>query len=136
MLTEEEANRWNTDYHDTLMGHLGVKVLPSDDEYIWGELPITKKTCQYYGILHGGASLAFAETLAGCGSWHLVQGKQKICGLNVVGNHVGMSAKEGKVIGKATLLHKGRTTHIWNVDITGEDGRLISTERVTNYILD
>ncbi|MBQ5351109.1 MAG: hypothetical protein IIU38_02835, partial [Bacteroidaceae bacterium] len=53
----------------------------------------------------------------------------------VTGNHIAMSATEGKVYARATCLHAGRTSHVWNVDIVGEDGKLISTERVTNYIL-
>ena len=78
-----------------------------------------------------------AETLAGAGSLHYINydSSMKICGLQVTGNHVSMSATEGKVIAKATPIHIGKSTHIWNVDVLGEDGRLISTERVTNMII-
>ena len=136
MLTQEECDLFNEKIVKGTHNYtLGIRFIPSDDDAIWAEMPICDATKQYFGILHGGASLAMAETLAGAGSLHLVGQEHKVCGMQVNGSHVGMSAKEGKVIGKATLIHAGRTTHIWNVDITGEDGRLISTERVTNMIL-
>lgn len=136
MLTKEECERLNALSGESMMGALGIRFVESDDDAVWGEMPICKATRQHFGILHGGASLTLAETLAGAGSLHVAGYDKKICGLQVTGNHVGMSAKEGLVRGKATLIHAGKTTHIWNVDILGEDGRLISTERVTNMILD
>lgn len=137
MLTQEECDKLNAGFGGTMNKTLGIRFLPSDDEAVWAEMPICDATRQYFGILHGGASLALAETLAGCGSLHLINydDSLKVCGVQVSGNHVGMSAKEGKVIGKATLVHGGKKTHVWNVDIFGEDGHLISTERVTNMIL-
>lgn len=136
MFTQEDCDKFNSMLTGTMNHTMGIRFLPSDDDAVYGEMPISSATRQYFGILHGGASLAMAETLAGAGSMHLIDTeKQKVCGLSVTGNHVGMSATEGKVYGKATLLHRGRTTHVWNVDITGEDGRLISTERVTNMII-
>lgn len=136
MLTQEECDKYNNTMLVGTMNHtLGIRFLPSDDDMVWGEMPISDATRQYFGILHGGASLAMAETLAGAGSLHLVGFDRKVCGVSVTGNHVGMSAKEGKVIGKARLIHCGKSTHVWNVDIEGEDGRLISTERVTNMII-
>lgn len=135
MLTQEECDIMNGQMYHTMVEALGIKFLPSDDDIAWAEMPINETTRQYFGILHGGASLALAETIAGAGSLHLVEGKKKICGMQVTGNHIEMSATEGKVYGKATLLHGGRTTHVWSVDIVGEDGKLISTERVTNYVL-
>lgn len=138
MLTKELCDKLNEGFEGTMNRTLGIRFLPSEDkDSVWGEMPINNNTRQYFGILHGGASLAFAETLAGCGSLCLIDfdKKKKVCGIEVTGNHIGMSATEGKVIGKATLVHAGKTLHIWNVDIKGEDGRLISTERVTNMII-
>lgn len=136
MLTQEECDFYNENLLHSMAGHLGMVFLPSDDEYVWAEMPIDERTCQYFGILHGGASLAMAETLAGVGSRHVLGDDQsRICGINVQGSHVGMSATSGKVRGRASLVHGGRTTHLWSVDILGEDDRLISTERVTNFII-
>lgn len=137
MLTPEECDKFNNTMLVGTMNHtLGIKFIPSDDEYVVAEMPISDATRQYFGILHGGASLTLAETLAGAGSLHLVGFDKKVCGIQVTGNHVGMSPREGKVTGKASLVHCGKTTHVWNIDITSEDGKLISTERVTNMILD
>lgn len=136
MFSIDDCDKFNNMLEGTMNHTIGIRFLPSDDDSVLGEMPINSSTKQYFGILHGGASLAFAETLAGAGSLHLIDpDKHKVCGISVTGNHVGMSATEGKVYGKAIPIHIGRSTHIWNVDITGEDGRLISTERVTNMII-
>lgn len=137
MFTSQECNLLNSRLKGTMIEALGIRFLPSDDDIAMAEMPICAATKQYFGILHGGASLALAETIAGAASLHTIGYDEtvKICGLQVTGNHISMSATEGKVIAKATGIHIGRTTHIWNVDIFGEDGRLISTERVTNMII-
>ena len=121
----------------TMCEAMGIKFLPSDDNVALAEMPICDATRQYFGILHGGASLAFAETVAGAGSLHLTgyDETKKICGTQVSGNHIAMSDTSGKVYAKGTVIHCGRSTHIWNVDIVGVDGTLISTERVENRIL-
>lgn len=136
-MTKEQCEILHGEFEHTMNGHLGIRILESEEDTVLGTMPITDATRQYFGILHGGASLAFAETLAGCGSRMLLNfdNTKKICGLNVTGNHVGMSPKEGMVYGKATVVHAGRTTHVWNIDIKDAEGRLISTERVTNMII-
>lgn len=135
MFTKEECDMMNLHEADTMMEALGIRFLPSDDEVALAEMPITGATRQYFGVLHGGASLALAETLAGAGSLHLLGHGARICGLQVNGSHVGMSPTQGKVYGRATLIHGGRTTHLWNVDVVDEEGRLLSTVRVTNFVL-
>jgi len=137
MFTKEECEKLNAQLKGTMIEALGIHFLPSDDDVALAEMPICPATRQYFGILHGGASLALAETLAGAGSLHLINYDmdKKICGTQVSGNHIAMSDTEGKVYGKATVIHAGKSSHIWNVDIVGEDGRLISTERVENRIL-
>jgi uncharacterized protein (TIGR00369 family) len=137
MLTKEECDILNGKMHGTMVEALGIKFLPSDDEYALAEMPINSTTRQYFGILHGGASLTLAETVAGAGSVHLTELDENalVCGTEVSGTHIAMSATEGKVFGKARLLHAGHSTHVWNVEIVGEDGTVISVERVTNRIL-
>lgn len=138
MLTKEECELLNSGMTGTMIEALGIRFVPTTDDAAVAEMPICAATRQYFGILHGGASLALAETVAGAGSLHLTgyDESKKICGVQVSGNHVAMSDREGKVIGRATAVSIGRSTHVWNVDIVGEDGRLISTERVTNRILE
>lgn len=121
----------------TLIETLGIRFLPTDDDCAVAEMPISSATRQYLGILHGGASLSLAETIAGVGSLHLIAYDENyaVCGTEVSGSHVAMSATEGKVYGKARLVRAGKTSHVWNVDIVGEDGTIISVERVTNRIV-
>lgn len=137
MFTPEECERLNSRLQGTMIEALGIRFLPSDDDTALAEMPISPATRQYFGILHGGASLALAETIAGAASLHVIDYDMtaKICGLQVTGNHVHMSATQGKVTARATGIHIGRTTHIWNVNIYGEDGKLLSTERVTNMVV-
>ena len=135
MLTQEFCDVVNERLKNTMLGAMGIRFLPTDEDIILAEMPICDATRQYFGILHGGASLAMAESVAGLGSLYLVNDEKIVCGAQVTGNHIAMSATEGKVYARATCLHAGRTSHVWNVDIIGEDGKLISTERVTNYIL-
>lgn len=121
----------------TMIETLGIRFIPTDDEFAVAEMPICASTKQYIGILHGGASLTLAETIAGVGSLHLIGYDENyaVCGTEVSGSHVAMSATEGVVRGKAKLVHAGKSTHVWTVDVVGEDGRVISVERVTNRII-
>lgn len=135
MLTQEDCDKFNAQLKGTMGEVLSITVLPSDKDEILASMPISQATCQYRGILHGGASLALAETIAGIGSIHLAKDNDIVCGTHVSGIHVSMSGKSGFVYAHATLLHAGQTAHHWNIDITTEDGRLLSTERVTNRIL-
>ena len=121
----------------TMIETLGIRFIPTDDEFAVAEMRICASTKQYIGILHGGASLTLAETIAGVGSLHLIGYDENyaVCGTEVSGSHVAMSATEGVVLGKAKLVHAGKSTHVWTVDVVGEDGRVISVERVTNRII-
>ena len=137
MLTQQECDFLHSRMQGTMIEALGMKFIPTDDEYAVAELPISPATRQYLGILHGGASLTLAETIAGVGSLHLTQYDEAyaVCGTEVSGSHVAMSATEGVVYGKARLIHASKGTHVWNVDVVGEDGEVISVERVTNRII-
>jgi len=137
MLNQKECDFLHSRMQGTMIEALGMRFLPTDDEYAVAEMPIGPATRQYLGILHGGASLTLAETIAGVGSLHITNYDESyaVCGTEVSGSHVAMSATEGKVYGKARLIHAGKGTHVWNVDILGEDGTLISNERVTNRII-
>ncbi len=137
MLTQKECDILNAKMKGTMVAALGIRFLPSDDDLALAEMPINENTRQYFGILHGGASLTLAETVAGVGSVHLTNLDENalICGTEVSGTHLAMSPTDGKVLGKARLLHAGHSTHVWNVEIVDEYGNVISAERVTNRIL-
>lgn len=137
MLTQQECDFLHSRMQGTIIEALGIRFVPTDDDCAVAEMPISPSTRQYLGILHGGASLTLAETIAGVGSLHLTHYDEAfaVCGTEVNASHVAMSATEGKVFGKARLVHAGKSTHVWNVDIVGEDGTVISAERVTNRII-
>lgn len=137
MLTKDECDFLAQQMRGTMVEAMQVRFIPSDDDVVRCEMPLTPSVRQYFGVLHGGASLALAETIAGVGSLHMVgfDPRQRVCGTHVEGVHLAMSPTEGKVVAEATLLHGGRSTHVWNVDVRDEQGRLLSTERVTNRIL-
>ena len=98
-------------------------------------MPVEKKVCQPFGILHGGATLALAETVAGQGSLMLCADGEVPAGIQVSGNHLS-AAREGEMAhAVGTILQQGRTLHVWQIDITAADGRMISTVRVVNSIL-
>lgn len=130
-MTIEEINIF---CQNTLISNLEIKFTEIGNNYVIAEMPVSPKTSQPMGILHGGASLALAETVASAGSFLLVDfEKYNVFGLQVTGNHIA-TVKEGMVIAKAEIIHEGKTTHVWNVNITDPDGKLISTARVTNVI--
>jgi 1,4-dihydroxy-2-naphthoyl-CoA hydrolase len=97
-------------------------------------MPVNQKKHQPTGILHGGASLAMAETVAGAGSVLLIdESKYNVLGLQVNGNHIG-TVSEGHIFARAEIVHLGQSTHVWDVKITDDEDKLISVIRVTNII--
>lgn len=118
-----------------LMGNLGIQYTYASEDRVEATMPVDERTRQPFGILHGGATLALAETLAGLGSMILCQPDEIIVGMQVSGNHVS-SAKEGDTVrAVGTIIHKGRSSHVWNVDVFTSTGKLVSTIRVVNSVL-
>jgi uncharacterized protein (TIGR00369 family) len=125
----------NQGMKESLIGNLGIEVTKTGEGLVEGFLLLSEKNSRPDGILHGGANLALAETLAGLGSMLLVDLKEfDVLGTQVSGNHTGVLI-QGKALAEAKIIHRGNKTHIWNVDVANEDGRLISTVRVTNMIV-
>jgi HAD-superfamily hydrolase, subfamily IIB len=119
----------------TLMGNLGITYTFVSDNRVEATMPVDYRTRQPYGILHGGATLALAETVAGLGSMAICQPDEIAVGMQVSGNHIS-SAHEGDTVrAVGTIVHKGRTSHIWNVDIFTSTGKLVSSIRVVNSIM-
>jgi 1,4-dihydroxy-2-naphthoyl-CoA hydrolase len=99
-------------------------------------MPVNKRTQQPMGLLHGGASAALAESIGSIGSYLMINPKQQMAvGLEINANHIG-SVHSGFVYGKGTIVHKGKTTHIWNIEIRDENEKLISICRLTMLVLD
>lgn len=99
-------------------------------------MPVNSKTHQPLGYLHGGASLALAETVGTAGSLFNIDTEKYLAfGMNVSGSHIA-SIREGVVIATAIIVHRGKTSHVWEVEIKDESGKLISVVRVTNAIVE
>lgn len=114
---------------------LGIEFISIEEGLVKATMPVDHRTCQPFGILNGGASLALAEIVAGHGSVPLCSPSEMPCGIQVSANHVGMIRTGAYVLATGKLIHRGRTTHIWNVDITSPEGKLISTARIVNQIV-
>ncbi|MBS1597669.1 MAG: hotdog fold thioesterase [Bacteroidetes bacterium] len=120
---------------DTMNNHIGIEFTEIGDDYIKARMPVDHRTRQAYGILHGGASVALAETVGSVGSVLIVDPSKYYCvGVEINANHI-RSIKEGFVIAKATPLHLGSSTHVWDIKITDEAEKLICVSRLTVYIL-
>lgn len=118
-----------------LMGNLGIQYTYASDERVEATMPVDYRTRQPFGILHGGATLALAETVAGLGSMIICEPDEIVVGMQVSGNHIS-SAHEGDTVrAVATIVHKGRSSHVWNVDVFTSTNKLISSIRVVNSVI-
>ena len=118
-----------------LMGNLGIQYTYASDERVEATMPVDYRTRQPFGILHGGATLALAETVAGLGSMIICEPDEIVVGMQVSGNHIS-SAHEGDTVrAVATIVHKGRLSHVWNVDVFTSTNKLISSIRVVNSVI-
>lgn len=118
-----------------LMGNLGIQYTYASEDRVEATMPVDHRTRQPFGILHGGATLALAETVAGLGSMLICQPDEIVVGMQVSGNHIS-SAHEGDTVrAVGTIVHKGRSSHIWNVDVFTSTNKLVSSIRVVNSVL-
>ncbi len=119
----------------TLMEALGIEYLIVEEAYIKAKMPVDERTRQPFGILHGGASVALAETIGSMGSAVLMGDiKADIRGAGITANHV-KAVKSGWVYGEARCIHQGKNTHLWDIQIKNEAGELVSTARLSNFII-
>lgn len=115
--------------------HLGMEVIEVGEDYIKGRMPVDHRTRQPYGLLHGGASVALAETLGSVASAFVVDRSKYDCvGLEINANHV-RGVREGFVYGTVRPLHLGKTTHVWDIRITDEREKLVCISRLTVAII-
>ena len=129
-----------TKINETLQQHHGLHksigmtlVSTPEADTCMARMAVDERTMQPFGYLSGGATLALAETLAGAGSCSVCP-NMACMGMNVQCNHVHAAAVGDTVTALARLIHKGKTTHVWRIDVTNQAGMLISTVNVTNYI--
>ncbi|WP_423742974.1 hotdog fold thioesterase [Ferroacidibacillus organovorans] len=124
------------EYKDTLIATLGIRVTEMTPDRVVATMPVAAPTRQPYGILHGGASVALAETVASLGTANLIDREQKVAvGLEINANHI-RSKADGVVTAIGTPLHKGRTTMVWDIRILDEQEKLICVSRCTVAVID
>jgi uncharacterized protein (TIGR00369 family) len=135
-LTKATPKMLNESTKRTLPGHLGMEFLEIGDDYIKARMPVDSRTMTSFGILHGGASAAFAETLGGVAAELSVDRKRKLCvGLEINANHI-RPVDKGFVYGTTTPIHIGDSTQIWEVRIHNEQAKLICISRLTVAVID
>jgi 1,4-dihydroxy-2-naphthoyl-CoA hydrolase len=122
---------------NTLMEKLGIECIELGENYVIAKMPVDHRTHQPMGLLHGGASAALIETIGSMGSTLLIDvTKQSPVGIEINANHVG-GIRSGNVIARGEILHAGKRTHLWQVDIREEGtDKLICTGRLTVMIVD
>lgn len=120
----------------TAVDHLGIEFTDFGDNWLEARMPVDKRTVQPFGILHGGASVLLAETLGSAASNMAVDAESHYAvGMDINANHV-RSVREGYVHGRATPIHLGRSTHVWQIMIYDGAQRLACVSRITMSILE
>jgi uncharacterized protein (TIGR00369 family) len=120
----------------TLMGNMGIRYTSVSEDRVEATMPVNEHTRQPFGILHGGATLALAETVAGLGSMIICAPDETAVGVQVSGNHLSAAYEGDTVRAEGVIMHKGRTSHVWDINIyASSDNRLISSVRVLNSII-
>ena len=129
--TVDEINRYSA---KTLLEHLNITFTHIGEDTLRATMPVDHRTIQPAGILHGGASVALAESVASVASYLTIDhNRYTTVGLEINANHI-RAKKEGTVTGIARSVHLGRTTQVWEVKIVDETGKIISVSRITMLI--
>ena len=136
MKADFDLNALDFIHTDSLGKHLGIEFTEAGEGYLMARMPVDNRTRQPFGILHGGASVVLAETLGSVASWMLLDDpeKQRAVGLEINANHI-RPVRDGWVYGRCTPIHTGRTTQVWDIRITDEQGKLVCISRITIAII-
>ncbi|HLS31379.1 MAG TPA: hotdog fold thioesterase [Flavobacteriaceae bacterium] len=120
---------------DTLLNTLDIEFIAVGEDFVEARMPVTSKVHQPDGVLHGGATVALAETVGSVASAVFLDSKNFfVRGIEINANHV-RSVRDGYVIARAEFIHKGRTTQVWDIKIRNEEGKLISACKLTTIAL-
>jgi uncharacterized protein (TIGR00369 family) len=114
--------------------HLGIEFLEVGDDYLVGRVPVDERTRQPYGLLHGGVSVVLAETLGSCGAAFSCPPGYRAVGLDINANHL-RGVTSGWVTATARPIHRGRTTHVWQIELRDDAGNMSCISRITMAIL-
>lgn len=120
---------------NTLMETLEIEFTEVGDDFLIARMPVTPRVHQPDGVLHGGASVALAESVGSAGAYFFLNSEEIVIrGIEIGANHV-KSVRDGYVYAHASILHKGRTTQLWQIKITNEEGELVSLVKLTTLTL-
>ncbi len=124
------------DYSNTVMATLGIEIVKYTPEEVIATMPVTPKTHQPFGLLHGGVSVVIAETVASAGSYQFINPEsQQAVGLEINANHI-RSKRDGIVKAIGSPIHIGRKTLVWDIRIYDENEKLVCISRCTMAIID
>lgn len=128
---DPSADEVNKGYRGSLMEHLGIEIIEVGPDYLTGKMPVDHRTIQSFGLLHGGASVALAETLgSNAANLCVDRSKYNCVGIEINANHL-RSEKSGFVTGTARPIYLGKTTHVWEIRIYNENQQLVCISRHT-----
>ena len=122
-------------HRQTLCEQMGVEFVEIGPDFLRARMPVDHRTVQPMGIVHGGASVALAETLGSVASWMCVDDGKAAVGLEINANHL-RPATRGWVNGHCTPIHIGRSTHVWQIELTDDEGRRTCVSRLTMAVID
>ncbi len=126
------CNNWSK---NTLMETLEIEYIDAGEGYLTAKMPVNSRVHQPMGLLHGGASVALAESVGSAASMMFINPeKQEARGIEISANHL-RSKREGTVYCTARIVHQGRSLHLWEIKITDENDKIISLCKLTNMIL-
>lgn len=132
---QDKVKLLNANPRQTLGSTIGIEFTVMSKDHVAGTMPVDERTKQPFGILHGGASVAFAESLASIGAWlNIDENLYNAVGLEINANHL-KSVQDGVVYGDARPIHRGKTTHVWEIKITTKDGKPVCISRCTLAIV-
>jgi len=135
MEKQEKIKRINDGIQNTMTSTIGIEITDIGDNFICGKMPVDERTIQPFGLLHGGASVALAETLGSIGGGIKVyQNNETVVGIEINANHL-KSARDGWVYGKASPIRIGKKIQVWNIEITNESNDLICVSRLTLAVI-
>ncbi|GLH62351.1 esterase [Parageobacillus sp. G301] len=119
----------------TLLEALGIEIIELGEGRVVATMPVDHRTHQPFGLLHGGASVALAETVASIGAYALIdQETENVVGLEINANHI-RAVRNGTVTATGTVLHRGKTTMVWDIKIVDEQQRLVCVSRCTIAVI-
>lgn len=126
----------NASTHNTLMQTLEIEYTDVGEDFVKATMPVSSKVHQPAGLLHGGATVALAESLGSAASHLFIDSKtQEVRGIEITANHL-RSVRTGVVTATAKAIHKGRSTQLWEIRVTDEKDQLISICKLTTIVLD